>query len=493
MDEGNVYIDDLKDDNDKKKKYLGNKKKIVIGCVIFVAIFLFSSLFYIFLVPKLNLNGNSYMKIEYGNFYSEPGYSAKYLGDDITDKVWVVGNVDSSRPGVYNLKYKVRKNKIVVTKTRKVEIVDSVAPVLTLNGNDTIDVCPNKEYEEEGYIALDNYDGDLSSKVDVDINDAEIVYTVKDSSNNVTSLKRKINKVDKDNPVITLKSGENYYVMVNTSYVEPGYSAIDNCDGDLTSNVSVSGDVDINTPGKYNITYTVSDSKGNTSTVIRVVTVATEPVTSPSIKGTIYLTFDDGPSKTITPQLLDILKEKDVKATFFVINHSSSLDYLIKREYDEGHTVALHSMTHSYPTIYSSVDAYFNDLEAISDKVERLTGHKSMIIRFPGGSSNTVSRNYSRGIMKTLTNEVLNRGYHYFDWNVSSGDAGGSNTSDEVYRSVVNNLSKNRANIVLLHDFESNYKTLNAISDIIDYGKANGYEFLAIDMTTAMVRHSVNN
>ena len=118
---------------------------------------------------------------------------------------------------------------------------------------------------------------------------------------------------------------------------------------------------------------------------------------------------------------------------------------------------------------------------------------KSNIIRFPGGGSNTVSRNYSKGIMSILTKEVLNRGYHYFDWNVSSNDAGGAKTSEEVYNNVVKNLSKNRANVVLMHDFENNYKTLNAISDIIDYGKANGYQFLAIDMSTSMVRHSVNN
>ena len=95
--------------------------------------------------------------------------------------------------------------------------------------------------------------------------------------------------------------------------------------------------------------------------------------------------------------------------------------------------------------------------------------------------------------MTYLTSEVINRGYHYFDWNVSSGDAGGSRNKTQVYNAVTKNLRHNRANVVLMHDFENNYKTLNALSDIIDYGIKNGYTFLAIDMTTPLVRHGVNN
>jgi len=137
--------------------------------------------------------------------------------------------------------------------------------------------------------------------------------------------------------------------------------------------------------------------------------------------------------------------------------------------------------------------AIFKFNQIFSVLYEKITGIESKIMRFPGGSSNTVSKSYSKGIMTYLSNEVLNRGYHYFDWNVSSLDAGGAKTKEQVYKNVVNNLKFNRANIVLMHDFENNYKTLNALSDIIDYGLANGYEFLSIDMTTPLVRHGVNN
>ena len=239
----------------------------------------------------------------------------------------------------------------------------------------------------------------------------------------------------------------------------------------------------------------VQDEFGNVQTKERKVIVYDKSSPSAGINktGTIYLTFDDGPSKTITPKVLKILKEKNVKATFFVVNKSNDLNYLIKQAYDDGHTIGLHSYTHNYKTIYSSSSAYFNDLDKISNKVKGIIGEESKIIRFPGGGSNTISRNYSKGIMKYLTNEVINRGYHYFDWNVGSGDAGGSNNKTEVYNSVIKGLKFNRANIVLMHDFENNYKTLNALSDIIDYGYAKGYTFLAIDMTTPLVRHKTNN
>ena len=128
----------------------------------------------------------------------------------------------------------------------------------------------------------------------------------------------------------------------------------------------------------------------------------------------------------------------------------------------------------------------------IQNKVEGIIGKKSTIIRFPGGSSNTVSRRYSLGIMTILTNEVTNKGFTYFDWNVSSGDAGEARSSDDVYRNVTSSL-KYQNNVVLMHDFEGNYKTLNALRDIIKYGKQNGYTFSAINTSTFPSHHGINN
>ena len=206
-------------------------------------------------------------------------------------------------------------------------------------------------------------------------------------------------------------------------------------------------------------------------------------------KGSIYLTFDDGPREDTTGMVLDMLKKYNIKATFFVT--SSGPDYLIKRMYDEGHTVGLHTDSHRYDYIYSSVSKYFNDLNRISDRVKRITGVDSKIIRFPGGSSNTVSKKYSVGIMKKLSYLVLSRGYRYFDWNVDAMDASSAKTSMDVYRNVTSHLSKNRANVVLMHD--TKMITAVALEDIIKYGLDNGYTFSRIDMNTYMVRHTIKN
>lgn len=217
------------------------------------------------------------------------------------------------------------------------------------------------------------------------------------------------------------------------------------------------------------------------------------PSDSKSTKGVIYLTFDDGPSATITPKVLDILKKEKIKATFFVLNYSKSNEKLIKRIVKEGHTIGIHGYSHEYSKIYKSKKAFLNNVYKLQDKIYKLTGVKTKFMRFPGGSSNTVSRHYSKGIMSLLTKEMLSRGFRYFDWNVSSGDAGGAKTSNDVYRNVTKNLSKKRGNMVLCHDFAGNTKTLNALSKIIKYAKKNGYKFKAIDKNTPMYAHGVNN
>ena len=210
----------------------------------------------------------------------------------------------------------------------------------------------------------------------------------------------------------------------------------------------------------------------------------------PVKKGVIYLTFDDGPRSGTTDIILNILKEKNVKATFFVT--SGGPDDLIKRMYDEGHSIGLHTASHDYSVVYGSIDSYFQDLAIVSDRVEKVTGQKSYLIRFPGGSSNTVSKKYTPGIMSYLTKEVLSRGYRYYDWNIDSRDAeGGKFTADEISNFVTSKLSHDKVNMVLMHDVK--VTTKDAIGKIIDYGKANGYTFDAITPYTDMVVQRVNN
>ena len=164
---------------------------------------------------------------------------------------------------------------------------------------------------------------------------------------------------------------------------------------------------------------------------------------------------------------------------------------MIKRAYDENHTIALHTASHNYAVLYASDEAYFQDLESVQTRVKNITGYTSKIIRFPGGSSNTISRKYSEGIMSRLTKEVLNRGYKYYDWNISSGDAGGTTSSEGVYQNVINNLRHDKVNMVLMHDIKPH--TRDALRQIIQYAREQGYIFEKITDTTDMIRQRVNN
>lgn len=204
-----------------------------------------------------------------------------------------------------------------------------------------------------------------------------------------------------------------------------------------------------------------------------------------------YLTFDDGPSDN-TLKVLDILDRYNVKATFFVIKNSKE-DY-IKNIAVRGHTVGLHTATHSYPQIYSSDEAYFADLKAISDTVESQIGIKSNIIRFPGGSSNRISSEYCQGIMTRLTKSVVDMGYYYFDWNVDSTDASGNNIRYQVIRDNVLKSARGKGSIcVLMHDTSAKNTTVQALPGIIEGLSKMGYRFEALTKDSFGFRHSELN
>lgn len=203
-----------------------------------------------------------------------------------------------------------------------------------------------------------------------------------------------------------------------------------------------------------------------------------------------YLTFDDGPSNN-TLRILDILKQANAKATFFVLGNGK-LEY-VKKEIEQGHTVALHSDTHNW-NIYASETAYFNDLDAVNAKVKKFTGTDTSIIRFPGGSSNTKSKKYCKGIMTRLTKKVTEKGYTYVDWNVDSGDASANGVP--VNKLVNNVISQSRGKdsiCVLMHDTGAKNTTVDALPQIICYLRSQGYRFEALTKESKVFHHGVNN
>ena len=194
---------------------------------------------------------------------------------------------------------------------------------------------------------------------------------------------------------------------------------------------------------------------------------------------------------TARRKIYELCKKYNVKATFFVTGYGS--DEMIAREYNEGHAVALHSFTHDYANIYSSIDNYFADLYRIQERVKNITGYTSYLMRFPGGSSNTVSAKHDGGIhiMSKLVKEVGARGFTYFDWNVTSGDAGGTTSSDGVYQNVINRVYRDGKSIVLQHD--SKGFSVDAVERIIQWGLANGFTFDKLDANSFTAHHGVNN
>ena len=204
----------------------------------------------------------------------------------------------------------------------------------------------------------------------------------------------------------------------------------------------------------------------------------------------LYMTFDDGPSK-YTETILDILDEYDAKATFFVI-YNPTYESEYAKIVDRGQTIALHCYSHEYYDIYTSTTAYFNDLQKISDYVYSLTGVRTKLIRFPGGSSNTVSKNYCTGIMTTLSQMVGDYGLTYFDWNATNDDATGQTlTATEIYEAAIGYTQDEI--VLLMHDTNQKGTTIQALPYIIEYYQAHGYYCMALTENSETAHHPIAN
>jgi peptidoglycan/xylan/chitin deacetylase (PgdA/CDA1 family) len=206
----------------------------------------------------------------------------------------------------------------------------------------------------------------------------------------------------------------------------------------------------------------------------------------------VYLTFDDGPSEN-TQAVLDILDEYGIKAAFFVTAINPDYLDMISECYRRGHTIGMHTYSHDYAQVYASYDAYWEDLDAIAAIVEDQLGYVPCFIRFPGGSSNTVSANYCTGIMSTLAPDVLARGYQYYDWDASCGD-GAKHTADELVEATKADTSYGYTKIVfLMHDGAGKETTVEALPRIIEYFKSEGYAFAPLDRSTPAPHHGIGN
>ena len=401
-----------------------------------------------------------------------------------------------------------------------------IPPEILLFGDLDMELKDDDLFLEPGFSAWDAQGNSLTQEVELEIaalpeapHCYQYRYVVSDADGLTADAYRIIRWKDTHSPELILLGDAQLTLDYNQDFQDPGARASDVFDGDLSDQIQVEGSVDSRQAGSYTLTYSVKDAQGNAASVSRTVvvkeappttaaqpettaaqpeTTAAQPVTTappatpaaPSGTRVVYLTFDDGPFM-YTERLLNILGQYNVKATFFITAFSPEHAYLIGRAAAEGHTIGLHTATHRYNEIYQSEEAFFQDLGIVADLYRRQTGQEPWLIRFPGGSSNTVSREYNSGIMTRLTRAVQERGYRYMDWNVSSSDSAAWMSPDTVYQNVIRGISGRDMSVVLMHDIKEH--TVNAMESIIQWCQANGYTLLPITYSTPDVHHNVQN
>lgn len=436
-------------------------------------------------INPLTLKSREYV-VEYKSEDYSPLDNVKSLYFGNKNDIHVTGSANPDKIGEYQMSYTWKDKEYPFT----IKVEDTKGPSLEVQ-DFTADTVSD--------VSAENFIKSVSdaSKYTVSLdstNDAKkagtynITVTATDDAGNTTSKQCKLTRIqDTKAPVIdgftdtlSVKQGNNLWLK--------NLKATDDTDPDPS--ISVNSDaVDMNTPGDYDIYYTVTDRSGNKTEYTQTVTVEPNPDYGKKIA---YFTFDDGPSEN-TLDVLDELDKYNAKATFFVTGANPEYYDLMKEIVDRGHTIALHTYTHDYGKIYSSVDAYFDDLQKISDLVEQETGVVADCIRFPGGSSNTVSEDYSDGIMTTLTQEVQDRGYQYFDWNADSTDASGINIPAATIASNAESyIGMDEVNI-LFHDANGKETTVEALPEILKAYADAGYIFRGVSVDSFAPHHGVNN
>ena len=540
------------------KKRNGNdtvRKYLIIAVLVIAAILIF-----VFGINKWKIDfkliGESSVTSECGEPYKDQGADAEVTGSilsfvhhPISVKV-STERVNIHEPGTYTVTYSAKFMWLSASATRDVVIVDTTPPVIELKHIDDYYTLPHHAYEEEGFTATDNHDGDITSKVVSEERDGHVYYTVSDQYGNKATADREIFYDDRNAPVFSFPSGEEGFLFQGETW-EDDVQAEDDADGDVSDRVESEGNVDTSKVGTYTITYTVSDEWGNVAKLDRYVTVKRTPVSADEAaaaaiitpvtaqaaaagtgstagaaadtsanaatgadadtsanaaagaaaaqtakpatadpKKIIYLTFDDGPGR-YTEELLKILDDHKVLATFFVTAAYKDYQDLIGKEYSAGHSVGVHTATHEYSEIYASTDAYWADFNKMQDIIQEQTGCRTDIFRFPGGASNTVSANYSKGIMSELAKQSSEKGYIYGDWNVTSGDAGDTTDSEVLYQNMMKGIHTYENSFILCHDIKD--FTIATMDRFITDALKEGYTFLPITSESRTCHHGINN
>ncbi len=481
----------------KKRWLVAGSAVVAVFVVLVAAVSLVQGYFILAPGVHLRLNGEKKQEIAAYSGYNDPGATAQQGKNTLNVNITTEGTVNDKVPGSYTITYHMTYEGKEYTAERQVLVVDQERPELQLAGDTSITASKRELYKEPGFTAYDRCDGDLTASVEVSEALEEdvltLTYRVKDRAGNTAELQRTVTIKDVVAPELLLNGGT-VYMPVDSAYEEQGYSAVDDADGDLTEAVECSGSIDTHKAGTYTLCYTVKDQSGNTAAAERQVQVFDGKSGIGNPKNRIYLTFDDGPSDDVTVRILNTLAANHVKATFFILNYEESKRPILQRMIDEGHAIGIHGYSHDYATIYANDEAFMSNVYDLQKRLIDDFGYRSDIVRFPGGSSNTVSMQYNKGIMTRLARRLEAEGFAYFDWNISSEDAAGNNVpSSEIYANVTEGLSQDGYNVVLMHDTSAKSTTADALQAIIDYGRNHDYSFWPITSTMPAIHHRIAN
>lgn len=191
----------------------------------------------------------------------------------------------------------------------------------------------------------------------------------------------------------------------------------------------------------------------------------------------VFLTFDDGPSKTVTPLILDLLKQENIKATFFLLGSRVELNPdIVKREYDEGHYIANHGYSHNYTSIYQTPQSVVDEFNATEGAIKNALGNQeynSYLFRFPGGMPGG-----KHAQLKAEAAQILEQnGVAHLDWNALTSDAAGAKTSEEMLQNAINTIGEKNSVVILMHDAGDKILTYEMLPNLISYLREKGYEF----------------
>ena len=280
-------------------------RTFIISLIILLTIIIISIIYTT--VPRLELNGAQNLTISYRETYEEPGVILKNASAKYLNKLKIDDNIEQ-KLGTYHVDYTLKLGARTLKRRRTVKIIDDISPIIKLDGDQIMEISINKEYIEPGYKAIDEYDGDITEKVEVigkvdttSYGEYIIKYKVKDNNNNQTEINRIVKVIDEEKPKIICESDYSAFPQNTESVI--GCKAMDNFDGDITEKIQITGNYDIKTPGTYNIQYTVEDETGNKTSINHNIVIYEET------NRTAYILINDN------EMLKELLTKKEIPAT----------------------------------------------------------------------------------------------------------------------------------------------------------------------------------